>query len=118
MPSFGLIFSPVPLTVDGKLKAGSVDVFRYFCLAYSTESFLLTSEGKCTRKVFRELTELMVTKDHEFVGKSPFPALLLIPHSHGHIPLFGEAGYKDILRHLRVRKTEVFLCTNADPVYL
>ena len=71
--SFVLTFSRVPYRVERRSSAGSVRYFTYLHLVYSPESFAVASQRKSTRKLFRQVTELMVTIDHEFVGKNTSP---------------------------------------------
>ena len=59
----------------------------YFHLVYPPECFSDVSGRKSTHNVFSEATELMVTRDHEFVGNStsPFFDLPFMPVSHGRL---------------------------------
>ena len=52
----------------------------YFHLVYSTEFLAVASAGKVTRKLFRQLTELMVAKDQEFVRNSKSPAFAFLSY--------------------------------------
>ena len=60
--------------------AGSVGFFTYFLLVYSPEFFAVASGRKLTRKLFRQVTELMATKDHEFVGNSTSPPFAFLSY--------------------------------------
>ena len=71
--SFVLTFSPVPLRLERKSRAGSVGLLVYLHLVYSPDPFAVASRRKLTRKLFRQATELMVLIDHEVVWNSTSP---------------------------------------------
>ena len=75
---FALTFSLVPLRLKSKFRAESVGVLMYFHMVYSQECSPVGSERKSTRKLFRQATELMVTMEHEFVGRSTSPPFALL----------------------------------------
>ena len=52
----------------------------YFHLVYSREFFAVASRTKSTRKLFRQVTEFMVTKDHDFVGNSTSPPFAFLSY--------------------------------------
>ena len=62
------------------LRAASLGYFTYFHLVYSPEFFTVAAGKKLTRKVFRQVTELIVTIDHKFVGKSTSPPFALLSY--------------------------------------
>ena len=61
------------------LRAGSRGFFLYFHLVCSPECFVVASERKSARKVFRRLLELMVLKYHEFGRYPTFPPYAFHP---------------------------------------
>ena len=67
-------FSRVLLRFWRNLRAGSRGFFLYFHLVCSQEFFAFASERKSARKLFRQLLELMVLKDHEFRRNPTFPS--------------------------------------------
>ena len=107
--TFVLTFSPVPLTLKGKLRDGSVGFFMYFQTGVLTRNFRVASGIKSTRKVFCQATELLVLIDHEFAENSTSPlfAFLCCPSHMGILLSFGEAAYRGVLGHTWVRKTQV-----------
>ena len=80
LESFVFTFSSVPLRVERKLRAGSLGFFTYFHLVYSAELFAVASERKLTHTLFRQVTELMVTIDREFVGNSTSPPFAFLSY--------------------------------------
>ena len=118
--SFALNFSPVPLMLERKLRAGSVGSFMYFHLVYSPEFFAVASGRTLTRKLFPQATELMVTPDHEFVGNStspPFP-LLSYPFQMGISLPLGERLTLVLWDTYGCKKPRFVSCANANFLYL
>ena len=52
----------------------------YFHLVCSPESFTVVSGRKSTRKLFSQVSELMVSEGHEFVGNSVDPPFTFPPY--------------------------------------
>ena len=69
-----LTLSPVPFRVEGRFRAGSVGIITYFHLVYSPEFFAIRSGRNWTRNLFHEVTKLLVTKDHGFIGNCTSPS--------------------------------------------
>ena len=94
--------------------------FTYFHLVYSPEFWAVAFGRKLTRKLFRQVPELMFTIDHEFVGNStspPFASLSYPFHMGISFPL-GKRLTRVFWGTYGCEKLKFLSCANANFVYL
>ena len=77
--SFVMDFSQEPLRFYRNSRAGSGGFFLYFHLVCSPESFVVASERKSARKLFRRSLKLILLKNHEFGRNPTFPPYAFHP---------------------------------------
>ena len=97
----------------------------YFHLVYYVQLTRIfqrrvASGRKSTRKLFRQVTELMVTEDHEFVGNSTSPpfAFLSNPFHMGLSLPLGKRLTRFFGAFKGVEKPKILSCANANFVDL
>ena len=92
----------------------------YLHLVYSPECLADASGRKSTRKLFRQATELIVTMDHEFVGKATSPpfAFLPYPFHEGILLPLGKRFIRVIWDTYGCEEPNFLSCATANLVYL